>query len=214
MKILKFTDPINYGEFKLNQAEDANGSGIYIWGFQNNGEFIPYYVGKSESSVYHRINNHFQKIHLINTYMIFSIGFYGNLKANLNKLKRKAKPYKNISGELMKDMIYLNNEDFLVKKYSNIFSEPHLLKKGITSQLLDEKLIENNATIQNVIDEVFSESNLFISYLIFKKENEEFKKELKIMETFVKFKMPNPVISDSGKWKNEYDEYFELRIPF
>jgi hypothetical protein len=56
----------------MERQTDVNKPGIYIWGFMDNNTehwdkgsdffcqpFIPYYVGKSESSIYKMVTEHF-----------------------------------------------------------------------------------------------------------------------------------------------------------
>lgn len=218
MKKLKFTVPKTYGDFIANDTKEANNSGIYIWGFKNKGKFIPYYVGKSESSVYKRVKSHFKDLNKNNKYIIFYPNFYVNLKNNLNKLAKVPNPSKNIDkGALKDDLLYLNNKEFLCKKYGEFVLTPDLLKKEFSSQELDSILNDSEPQIQDVIELIFNNENLYISYCIFTKEQTDevyFEEMLRAMETFVKYKMPNPVISQSSEWNEEYENQFNLDIPF
>ncbi len=71
---LKFKELLPVSHFIRRQIVDKNGNprfepskevpdnsdrpGVYIWGFEIKGRFIPYYTGKSESSIAKRIDQH------------------------------------------------------------------------------------------------------------------------------------------------------------
>lgn len=71
---LRFQKIFPASEFIRNHVNDKTGKqrfqpsdklpdcsdrpGVYIWGFHINGRFIPYYTGKSQSSIANRINQH------------------------------------------------------------------------------------------------------------------------------------------------------------
>jgi hypothetical protein len=220
MKLI-FSKPVSYKDFVANHELFANSPGIYIWGFVNSEKFIPYYVGKSESSVYLRIQSHFDKIHKVNTYIIFEEGFYSNLAQHLQNLPRVAKPYRKLhtieNGYFYNKMVYYNNEDFLKRKYSGASSDINLLKKELTTQNLDNLLKGKCNPIQNTIEKVFSPENLHISYsipTIINPSSKEGKKEIKGAETFTKFNLPNPVISDSGSYTEEIKNKFNIQLLF
>jgi hypothetical protein len=209
---LDFVDPVNYKDFRDNHGYDANHPGIYIWGFyDNNNQFIPYYAGKIEDSIYSRINGHFKKIREKNTYTIFKSNVYQNLSNYLCYLPREAKPYQNLCSnqKFIDQILYLNNCCFLYNEYKSKVNPSNLalLKKELKSQSLDELLVDFNPkepTIQQTINCEFSDSKLCITYATI----EELKKEngwearLRIAETCVKFCLKTNTMGDSQSLKS------------
>jgi hypothetical protein len=53
---LRFSKPYSLSEF--SKQKEADLPGIYIWGFVDKGDFIPYYVGESTTSVKMRVLKH------------------------------------------------------------------------------------------------------------------------------------------------------------
>lgn len=199
---LNFIEPINYQTFLETQQSHADCPGIYIWGFKNNDNFIPYYVGKSESSVYLRVRSHFNKIHHRNTYTIFKLSFYSHLSANLDSLPRKAKPYKHLSNHLnlSPQLLYLNDTKFLIKLFGQLVSKSNhsKLKKGLFSQSLDKFC--SGMPIQPTISSVFAPPNLFVTYACICNEADtiqEWKRFIRNAETAVKFCLVGNTIGDS-----------------
>lgn len=105
----------NYGEF-----------GIYILGIKNSQDkIIPYYVGKSESSIVNRVKEHVDDIFSpCTTYTIFSDKFLlnrGVLANNINQgIQRVAKPSsKYESNQFFTDILYLNERSFFQCLWKN-----------------------------------------------------------------------------------------------
>jgi hypothetical protein len=219
---LVFSKPVDYVEFLAHHGAVAVYPGIYIWGFVNDDRFVPYYVGKSEGSVYLRIISHYKKIKTANTYIIFKESFYKNLQNHLLHLPILAKPYLNLhkieGGYFANKLIYYNNEDFLKTTYVNEIEDKSILRKELKSQNLDGKLINKRKRIQLTIDKVFHENKLFVSYCILDKLDPKnkiaFKKTIKDAETYVKFHLPNPVISDSGSLTEEVERKYTINLKF
>ena len=219
MTNLSFIKPLRYKDFLTTQFPDANCEGIYIWGFNciqkegNNdkGEqlnFIPYYVGKSLSSIYKRIIEHFTNINFYNTYMIFNEEFYKILPASLSDFRiRKAHPGKWVIKYIKKDLIYLNDDVFLdeyEKEIDAVDYKKGVLKKGILSQTIDFLIKKNNSngiTIQKTIDKVFTKDNLYVTYAKPTKDENDITNyndsNLEKAETFVKFCLINNTIGKS-----------------
>lgn len=63
---LNFSRPLHnslfQGEDVQKLPEGSAGPGVYIWGFMIHERFIPYYVGKHQSSIAQRIQNHIADI--------------------------------------------------------------------------------------------------------------------------------------------------------
>lgn len=89
MVTLRFENLFSVREFIRNHINDKTGKqrfepsnklpdysdmpGVYIWGFNINGRFVPYYTGKSQSSIASRINQHvFHLLKPDSTYARFS----------------------------------------------------------------------------------------------------------------------------------------------
>jgi hypothetical protein len=53
---LRFSKPCSLAEF--TKQPEADLPGVYIWGYEENGYFIPYYVGESTTSVKMRVLKH------------------------------------------------------------------------------------------------------------------------------------------------------------
>jgi hypothetical protein len=209
---LKFIEPICYKDFVTHHSIHASCEGIYIWGFMSEKkEFVPYYVGKSEKSIYSRIIGHFEKIHKNNTYTIFSEFVYQNLPKYLSQLLRKAKPYYNLcSNPTFKgEILYLNNSCFLAFEYGVKVdsADLHLLVKECTSQNLDELIKKHNPQVkinQKKIQNIFSPTNLFVTYAQLQKSGDsiDWQRNLRIAETCVKFCLKTNTIGDSLSLEN------------
>lgn len=194
---LDFKGPFKYNDFLKTESDKANQPGIYILGFMDNDPehwdrtsdfcskpFIPYYVGKSESSIYKRVNEHYGTIHSAkNTYMILEQAVYNNLLCFLNKVKRNSQPYRSFP-KLTSDIAYLNNPSFILKKYN------HIVTKETSSDKIDQ--LNHNTGIKDIINTVFTPDNLYICFASLK---EPTKNILEHAEAAVKFCIKSNTIS-------------------
>jgi|GEM_PF-3707464 len=188
-----------YDYFSFKELNEAKNPGIYIWGFMDENPenwnqyadyackpFIPYYVGKSESSVYNRVKEHFNAIHSQgNTYCVLEPNAYKNLSDFLKCIKRNSQPYRSMAQDTH-NIAYLNNTNFIEKKYG------HQISKGTSSDKIDH--LNNNSTLRNTINSVFAPDKLFVCFASLKNSD---RKILDHAETAVKFCLKKNTISTS-----------------
>lgn len=164
---LNFHGPFQYSQ--LERQKDVKKPGIFILGFMDNNvehwdqasdyfsqTFIPYYVGKSESSVYKKVTEHFSTIYGdISTNTILELNAYENLPAFFGKLKRNAVHNESLMKQL-KYVAYFNNPSFILRKYK------HKVEENTSSFKIDH--LNQNKKIKNIIDKIFTPENLCICY--------------------------------------------------
>lgn len=186
----------NYGDF-----------GIYILGIKNaQGRIVPYYVGKSESSISRRVKDHIQAITApTTTYTIFSSAFFANRGILKDFIRRVPQPYSKSSyphSLFGSSILYLNKEYFF--SHSNIVGHfvnpigsqwPLNLLSGFSKTL---PLFNQAVNVQNTI---FKPGSLYFTTLVpniifngFPNKTQQ--DQLKCLETFVKFSL---VVNTIGK---------------
>lgn len=202
MIALDFKGPFRYDEFLKKESDKANHAGIYIWGFNHpdNGMFIPYYVGKAENSVLHRIGQHFNKINDLqdNTYKwltsdyLFGLNnvkpFYSDPKfpnfceSPLFKGKQKLPLwYRNQVPYFDDKFVYLNNYEFLQRKKPDIIKSDDYPMALL--EISEKKLIPYKSQLRFCYATVRNEDKqeLFFDYL----------------EAFTRFMLKGKTISNS-----------------
>jgi hypothetical protein len=205
--------------------------GIYIWGFKDSQEnFVPYYVGKSQSNINERLWKHYLDLNYGNTYMIFHEEFYNALGTEeiQKKIKRCANPASKFP-DLNNDMLYWNNQYFMSEKYDPKWNGV-CFRKGMTTQgyelarhLRDGK----DLSISKFIWKQFHKEKIYVTCcsidreMIDKAENFGLLREKKrlthgfeFFEDIIKYSLRFNVVSQSNDMRNPNAEnYIRISCP-
>ncbi len=190
---LTFNGPVKMKAFSETCPPNSEHPGVYIWGFMQQDKFIPYYVGKSQSKVVSRIQQHYKNImkpdstyiRLNKCYMEGENPYYLDEKyplitsaPNRDKLPSWIYDNKCDNREYFKNRIdYINNKEFY--KLKGI-----LLDSAKTNHAINEIGVKIEDYLVDNIDRLFVmyaaySSNEFFGF----KRNALFE----ILEAFTKF---------------------------
>jgi len=150
---LDFKGPFDNKLFRKDGQQRPELPGVYIWGFMINEQFIPYYVGKHQSSIANRISDHIHDItkddstymRLTRAYMedvkspYFSDPNFPLIATNFRKDRLPAW-FKENKEHFSKRISYLNNLEFIQQHNSGVTKVkdyPISLMDGIDDYLSD-----------------------------------------------------------------------------
>lgn len=210
---LKFKEPVLFCD--LANDKEAYKPGIYIWGFKYpDNKFIPYYVGKSQSSIVGRIAQHISDIIKIDsTYMRLSYDymeeFYKDFPDITSNTKDKSKLPAWFTESFKGKIVYLNCLDFLKTWVPDI-------KKGRDYPI--SLLKENNRNIPDFLLDKIREVRIcyapFDETLIRKlkgtnKDIEGFKffekRNYENIESYVKYSLHGKTVGKSNSFDLKWD---------
>lgn len=180
-------------DFVKISAQDSSYPGVYIWGFMQRNNFIPYYVGKSQSTIASRIQQHYNDItkpgstyiRLNKAYMEGENPYYLDSKyplmtsaPNRNKLPSWIYSSKCDNRDHFKDRIdYINNKAFFeLKGISLDFKKTNHSISDIGVKI-DDYLVDNMDKLYVVYSAYSSEE-----YFGFKKNH-----FYELLEAFTKY---------------------------
>lgn len=190
-----------------NLSKNYGNFGIYILGIKNSqGRIVPYYVGKSESSISLRVSSHILAIKSpTTTYTIFSNSFYANRGVMPDFVKRKPQPYSKSGypfSQFGSSILYLNKDYF--------FNNPSVVGHFVSpiGREFPLNLLSNfNQTVNlhdqaiNVQTNVLKPGSLYFTTLVPNisingKPSKIQQVQLECLETFVKFSL---IVNTIGK---------------
>ncbi len=199
---MTFNGPVPINQFIDGCPPNSEYPGVYIWGFIQNDKFIPFYVGKSHSTVASRLKQHHKDIiKPDSTYMRFTTAYmegpspYYNdehfpmetYSKNRNKLPGWAK---RPTPEYFEErIVYMNNKEFLERKFQGI--DMTAAKRYFSIDLIGhikEDYLKNNLNKLNAIYAPYDSTD----YSIFDKGA-----FFELLEAFIKFSLKGKTVSKS-----------------
>lgn len=174
----------SYQEFIT--LKEFNKQGVYIWGFMKDKVFLPYYVGKSESSITKRIQKHWQNEIVFGNHHILKM-------KHLNNFRNIIKP--NIEIKKMKTTEF--------KKYETHFAYLNINDKK-KAKNMKKKLSLTQTYIPNILPHIQNYQERFYVCCIVDKQTKELEKHIQ--------DLLKPLVGKNIR-KN-YSNLFEVVFPF
>ena len=247
MNNLKFYGPFHfneldaYGNFKdqINKPSPPNKKGIYIWGFVCNEEnsvikinetdlsysginskFIPYYVGKHQSSIYSRIKQHnsinkgdtTKYIRISNQYLS-SFFKDENFPIQYRKNSNYKLAIKNLA--LQSGLInYFNDVNVLTDIYGNNFSPFPAGRKNsdypITLQKINNSIMAFDPQIDTLHNWIVSNNNFYFMYAL----DDDFNNFINLdnAEVAAFYSLKGKTVSQTKKYENPFLQKIKSKI--
>ena len=201
---LTFSGPVHIESFSNNFPENAKEPGVYIWGFMQQKKFIPYYVGKHQTSVSARLQNHLHDIKKdASTYMRLTKAYMeGTDTVTPYYLDDK---FPLITRNYRKSVLpkwYSDNLAYFKDRIAYLNSESFLRTKGVTEI---KKIGRGDCPISNLSDksDYLSENvdKLFAIYAAYRCaegiQGKERELNFELIEAFVKYHLRGKTASKS-----------------
>lgn len=232
---IEFKGPFNINHLDKDLEQKLKNPGIYIWGFMVDSNydplncknkqafdsekmhFLPYYVGKKESQIFDRLNEH-KNVRTLkkdaNKYTRLSMQY---LKTFFNDPDF---PIKTSNSDITKEFIEIDKSDKKKKengKQIEYYNNSKFLDYKIDASSIDKTKINkvehtdnpitNFSTLNDTLEEIIiNKNNFWFCYGIVKNEDSLFSCYLENFETLTFYSLKGKTISKTGNFNNLLEE--------